>query len=37
VELQNQGVKGLLRVTEYIKRLNAFLEDSYNKFTAEGV
>ena len=37
VELQNQGVKGLLRITEYIKRLNAFWEDSYNKFTAEGV
>ena len=36
VELQHQGVKGLLRITEYIKRLNAFLEESYNKFTAEG-
>ena len=36
VELQQQGVKGLLRITEYIKRLNEFLENSYNKFTAEG-
>lgn len=36
LELQQQGVKGLLRITEYIKRLNVFLEESYNKFTAEG-
>lgn len=36
VELQQQGVKGLLRITEYIRRMNEFLENSYNKFTAEG-
>ena len=36
VELQRQGVKGLLRITEYIRRMNEFLEKSYNKFTAEG-
>lgn len=36
IELQQQGVKGLLRITEYIRRLSEFLENSYNKFTAEG-
>lgn len=36
VELSSQGVKGILRLTEYISKFQEFLDSSYNKFTAEG-
>lgn len=31
------GVKGLLKITKTIDNMYAFLTDSYNKFTAEGI
>ncbi|MCR4553977.1 MAG: type I restriction endonuclease subunit R [Succinivibrionaceae bacterium] len=36
IELGSQGVKGLLRLTAYIEKLQEFMNNSYNKFTAEG-
>ena len=36
IELTNQGIKGLLRITKYIEIMEEFLQDSYNKYTAEG-
>lgn len=36
VELSKQGVKGLLKLTTFITELQEFMENSYNKFTAEG-
>ena len=36
IELGVQGVKGLLRLTEYIEKFQEFMNDCYNKFTAEG-
>ncbi len=36
LELTQQGVKGLLRLTSYIEELEIFMTDSYNKFTVEG-
>ena len=36
IELTSQNVKGLLRITAYIEKIQQFLLDSYNKFTAEG-
>ena len=35
VECVNAGIKGLLRITAYIEKIQEFLKDSYNKFTAE--
>ena len=35
-ELVNEGVKGLLKITNLINKILEFLTDSYNKFTAEG-
>lgn len=35
-ELVSFGIKGLLRITDYIEKFQNFLNDSYNKFTAEG-
>lgn len=35
-ELSNNGVKGLLKITSLINTVLDFLNDSYNKFTAEG-
>ena len=35
-ELLNQGVVGLLKITSLINKILTFLNDSYNKFTAEG-
>ena len=35
-ELVSFGIKGLLRITDYIEKFQKFLEDSFNKFTAEG-
>lgn len=35
-ELTSVGIKGLLKITALIKKVMDFLEDSYNKFTAEG-
>ena len=35
-ELASVGIKGLLKITALIKKVMDFLEDSYNKFTAEG-
>ena len=37
VELIKKGVKGLLKLTTCIDKLQEFMENSYNKFTAEGV
>jgi type I restriction enzyme R subunit len=34
-ELVSQGITGLLKVTSLINKILVFLEDSYNKFTAE--
>ena len=36
IELSTQGVKGLIRLTAYIEKLQEFMNNSYNKFTAEG-
>jgi len=30
------GIKGLLRLTAYIEKIQIFLKDNYNKFTTEG-
>ena len=35
-ELSSAGVKGLVRITTLINKVQGFLNDSYNKFTAEG-
>ena len=35
-ELSSAGVKGLVRITTLINKVQEFLNDSYNKFTAEG-
>ncbi|MBP3851664.1 MAG: type I restriction endonuclease subunit R [Erysipelotrichaceae bacterium] len=35
-ELSSAGVKGLVRITTLIGKVQDFLTDSYNKFTAEG-
>ena len=35
-ELSSVGVKGLLKITALINKMLDFLNDSYNKFTAEG-
>jgi len=35
-ELSSAGVKGLVRITTLIGKVQEFLNDSYNKFTAEG-
>lgn len=35
VECVNAGIKGLLRITACIEKIQEFLKDSYNKFTAE--
>ena len=35
VECVKAGVKGLLRITTYIEKIQEFLKNSYNKFTAE--
>ena len=35
-ELSSAGVKGLVRITALINKVQEFLNDSYNKFTAEG-
>ena len=34
-ELTAAGVKGLLRITAYIEKIQAFLLDNYNRFTVE--
>lgn len=34
-ELTTFGIKGLLRITAYIEKMQAFLQDNYNKFTVE--
>lgn len=34
-ELTATGVKGLLRITAYIEKIQAFLLDNYNRFTVE--
>lgn len=35
-ELSSAGMKGLVRITTLINKMQEFLTDSYNKFTAEG-
>lgn len=34
-QLSEYGVKGLLRITAYIEKIQAFLLDNYNRFTVE--
>lgn len=34
-QLIDVGVKGLLRITAYIEKMQAFLQDNYNRFTVE--
>lgn len=35
-EMSAAGMKGLLKITALIGRVQEFLADSYNRFTAEG-
>lgn len=35
-KLSAQGIKGLLKLTAYISKLQEFMNNCYNKFTAEG-